>query len=125
VRSPGGSTSAGEEDFPRRWNSLKRRDRLRIRRLVRLGRPVATRDEAALAVAYARWQASRPWVRWFWVWFVPALCLSLVAAARVHPVFVGVVLALAAQAVFAHRNLRRVGKLNAAMLEPGEPPKRA
>ena len=107
------------DEFVRRWNELGRRDRLRLRRLVRIGRAVDDREEAQLAVAYARFQASRPWARLFWLWFVPGLVLALAAAIRIHPVVVGVVLALGTQAVFARRNLRRVEAVNATLL--GDP----
>jgi hypothetical protein len=109
-------------DFIRRWNALDRRDRLRIRRLVRLGRPLADRQEAELAVAYARLQRSRLWARTFWIWFVPGLLLTLAAAARIHPIVVGMVLALGTQAILTTRNLRRVEFVNASLL--GSPPVR-
>ncbi len=47
---------------------------------------------------------------------VPGLVLALGVAVRLHPVMVGIVLALAAQAAFAHRNLGRVERVNAASL---------
>ena len=90
-------------------------DRLRVRRLVRLGRPVATPEEARLAVAYAAFQRSRVWFRLFWLWFVPGLFVALGIAARIHPLVVGVVLALAAQAAFTRRNLGRVEAVNAGV----------
>ena len=111
--------------FVERWNALDRRDRLRMRRLVRLGRPMSDRTEAELAVAYARFQASRPWARMFWVWFVPGLVLALATAGATRPILIGVVLALAAQALFARRNLRRAEAINAALLDrpsPRRPP---
>lgn len=77
-----------------------------MRRLIRLGRPVGPEDEA-LARDYARFQKTRIWNRWFWVWFVPGLLVALGVAASIHPLVVGVVLALSAQAVFTHRNLAR------------------
>jgi hypothetical protein len=103
--------------FLEAWNALPRPDRLRVRRLVRLGRPLADRDEATVGVAYARFQRSRPWARLFWLWFVPGLIVALGIAARIHPIVVGIVLALAAQAAFAHRNLARAEKNNAPILE--------
>jgi hypothetical protein len=110
--------------FLERWNALDRRDRLRIRRLVRLGRAMDDRTDAELAVAYARFQASRPWGRMFWVWFVPGLMLSLAAAGAIHPVLIGVVLALATQALFARRNLRRAEAVNAPLLGQPSPLRR-
>jgi hypothetical protein len=104
------------EAFRLEWTALPRRDRVRVRRLVRLGQPVDRRD-AAVAVAYARFQRTRIWARMFWLWFVPGMVLALGAAAQVHPVMVGVVLATAAQALLAHRNLSRVERVNAAILD--------
>lgn len=105
------------ETFRRAWGALPRADRLRVRRLVRLGRPLAGDREAAMAIAYARLQRSRPWARVFWLWFVPGLLVALSISARIHPVVVGVVIALAAQAAFAHRNMFRVERVNATALE--------
>ena len=99
-------------------------DRLRMRRLVRLGRAMSDRTEAELAVAYARFQASRPWARMFWVWFVPGLVFALAAAGAIHPILIGVVLALASQALFARRNLRRAEAVNAALLDRPSHPRR-
>jgi hypothetical protein len=105
-----------EDDFIARWNLLDRKDRMRLRRLVRMGRPVADREEAELAVDYARFQASRSWARMFWLWFVPGIALAVTAAAKLHPLVIGMVLALGAQAAFAHVNLRRVESVNAVLL---------
>ena len=102
------------DDFVLKWNALARRDRQHMRRLVRLGRPLATPNEAALAVAYARFQRSRLWSRLFWLWFVPGIVLALGVAVRIHPVVIGVVIAMAAQALFARRNLRRTATSRAA-----------
>ena len=82
-----------------------------------MGMPLPDAEEAALAVAYGRFQRSRIWARFFWVWFVPGFLLAMGVAFQIHPVVVGVVLALGAQAVFAHRNLARVERVNAAMLD--------
>jgi len=119
-----GATIAGvtaripdEIQFMEAWDARTRRDRSRLRRLVRLGMPLADPDEAAVAVAYARFQRARPWARLFWLWFLPGLILALGIAARIHPVVVGVVLALAAQAAFARRNIGRVERVNAAVLD--------
>lgn len=97
--------------FLAQWRGLDARERRRIRRFVRLGRPVEP-HHAALAIAYARFQRDRPWARLFWLWFVPGIVLALGTATQLHPVAVGVVIALAAQAVLARRNLRRVEAVN-------------
>ncbi len=105
------------EDFQRAWRALPLADRRRVRRLVRLGRPLADHGEAIVGVGYARFQRSRTWARLFWLWFLPGLVAAIGIAVRMHPLVVGVVLALAAQAVFAHRNLARVERINAPVLE--------
>lgn len=107
-----------EKGFLQAWAALPLRDRRRLRRLVRLGRPVADKPEAKLAISYARFQRSRAWVRFFWVWFVPGVFLALSIATQMHPIVIGVVLALAAQAVLAHRNLKRVEAVNADLTGP-------
>ena len=109
-----------QKRFLQEWNALARRDKLRLRRLARLGRPMASAAEARLAVAYGRYQRSRVWARMFWLWFTPGIVMALGVAVRIHPIVVGVVLALAAQAVFARRNLGRVERVNADVL--GGPP---
>lgn len=81
-----------------------------------MGRPLDSRDEALLGVEYANLQRSRIWVRMFWIWFVPGLLVSLGIAAQIHPIVVGVVLALAAQAVLARGNLGRVKAINSELL---------
>lgn len=106
-----------DEEFAQSWNALPAGDRRRLRRLVRLGRPLDDPDEAALAVGYAKFQRSRPWIRFFWLWFVPGLIVALGIATTLHPVVIGAVLALGGQAVFAQWNLRRAERLNAASLQ--------
>jgi hypothetical protein len=96
--------------FTAEWNALERGDRLRVRRLARLGRAIDDERLRALAGAYARLQIARPWMRYFWWWFVPGLLISIGAASRIHPLVVGVVLALAAQAVWAHISLKRLAR---------------
>ena len=104
------------DDFVRQWNALARADRLRIRRLVRLGRPLDSPGAASLAVAYSAVQRSRPWEKYFWLWFIPGLVIALGIAVQIHPIVLGIVLALSAQAVFTHRNLRRVERVNSELL---------
>ena len=103
--------SAQAAEFIAEWNTLDRRDRARIRRMVRLGRARALEgDEAAIAVEYAQFQKSRMWTRYFWFWFVPGLIVALGVATTIHPIVIGIVLAMAAQAVLANRNLRVLAK---------------
>jgi ferric-dicitrate binding protein FerR (iron transport regulator) len=95
------------DEFIERWNALEPAERRKLRRLVRIGRAVDDAHLAPLAAAYAAYQRSRVWTRLFWFWFVPGLVLALGIASRVHPLMVGVVIALAGQAVLAKVNLRR------------------
>jgi hypothetical protein len=104
---------AANFDVPRfgaEWNSLARQDRLRLRRLVRLGRPIDDPRLAQLASRYAEYQMSRPWMRFFWLWFVPGLVFVLGVGASIHPIFIGATLALGAQAVWAYFNLRKAAR---------------
>lgn len=96
--------------FGAEWNALERSERLQLRRLVRIGRKVDDPELARLAPAYARLQLQRPWMRLFWVWFVPGILVALGVAATIHPIFVGIVIALGAQAVWAQFNLRKVAR---------------
>jgi hypothetical protein len=104
--------------FLDQWNALERRERLRVRRVVRMGRRLAPGDEARLGVAYARFQRSRTWSRLFWIWFTPGLVVALGVAAKIHPIVVGAVLALGAQGAFAHVNLGRTEKINRGLTDP-------
>ncbi len=106
-----------ETDYAEQWNRLDTSERRRIRRLVRVGRPVETREEARLALVFADYQRTRPWFRLFWYWFIPAVLVALVAAAGIHPILVGVVLASAGSALLAYRNFKRVAKVNADLLD--------
>ena len=77
-----------------------------------MGRPAADREEATVMVAYAGVQLKRIWTRLFPIWFVPGLIVALAVASRIHPIVVGVVLALGAQAVYARINLARAERVN-------------
>ncbi len=101
---------ADREQFVVEWNELDRRDRLHLRRLVRMGRPVNEPALAAIAARYARYQTSRPWMRFFWFWYIPGVIVALGAATQIHPIVTGVVLVLAVQAIFAYVNLRRAAR---------------
>lgn len=104
------------EEFIREWNALPARDRRRIRRLVKLGRPMDDPAEVGLAIAFSWFQQTRLWWRIFWLWFVPGLVLAMGIASRIHPLLVGAVIALSAQAVFTRRNVRRAQQVNASTL---------
>jgi hypothetical protein len=96
--------------FAAQWNTLERRDRLRLRRLVRIGRSNDDPELATLAPAYAQWQLQRIWMRLFWLWFIPGIFIVLLLSAQIHPIFVGITIALGAQAVWAYINLRKTAR---------------
>ncbi len=96
--------------FGAEWNSVDPSDRRRVRRTVRMGRQVEPRELTPIATGYARWQMQRPWMRFFPLWFVPGIFVALGAAAQVHPILVGVTIALGAQAVWAYVSLRKIAR---------------
>ena len=104
------STTLEAGAFATQWNALERSDRKRLRRLVRIGRPVDPPELQPLAAQYARFQMQRPWMRFFWLWFVPGMFVVLSGAAGMHPVFLGVALALGVQAAWAWFNLRKAAR---------------
>ena len=110
------SSDPSNEGFAERWNALDAKERKRIRRLVRVGRKVETPEEAQLAVGYATHARAGHFWRWFWVWFLPLMVLALGASLQIHPILVGIVLALGANAVFVHVNEKRAEKVNASLL---------
>ena len=101
-------TTIDASEFAAEWDALDRSARLRLRRLVRMGRPIEEPELARVAPAYARYQCARPWMRFFWLWFVPGMFLVLLASAGIHPILVGVVIALGAQAVWAWISLQHL-----------------
>ncbi|CAA9239911.1 MAG: hypothetical protein AVDCRST_MAG76-1714 [uncultured Acidimicrobiales bacterium] len=98
------------------FNALPRIDQKVLRRTVRMGRPLATTEEARMAVAFARFQRSQPWYKLFWVLFMPGAVVSMVVASTLHLAMVGVVLAVAAQGAWAWISLRRVERVNRNLL---------
>ena len=96
--------------FVEAWNALDPGDRRKLRRLVRMGRRPEEPQLTALVGPYARAQMLRPWMRFFWLWFIPGLVIVLPIAAQVHPIFVGVVIALAAQSAYAWFQLRKAAR---------------
>jgi hypothetical protein len=107
VRDDRGVAGASDDAFAQAWNDLEPRERAHLRRLVRMGRRIDDPALAPLATQYAQRQRARPWVRFFWVWFIPGALIAVAAASRVHPVLVGAALVLAGEAVFAYFNLRK------------------
>jgi hypothetical protein len=115
------TTPALDLDFVDRWNQLDKSHRKQIRRLIRVGRQQQTVDDARLAVGYAAYQRTRPWFRWFWAWY-PVLTLgALFAAGFVHPLVVGLVFGVAANALLVIRGYRRVERVNADLLASSAP----
>ncbi len=108
--------------FAEAWNSMDKARRRQIRRLVRIGRPQQEAADVGLATAFADYQRTRPWYRLFWLWFVPVVIGGLMAAAMIHPIVIGMVLAAAGNAVLVHRNFTRVEKVNASLLEQAAVP---
>ncbi|MEO5680020.1 MAG: hypothetical protein ABIS47_10165 [Acidimicrobiales bacterium] len=98
------------------YNDLPRVEQKLLRRTVRMGRPMASRDEAGMAVAFARYQRTQPWYKLFWVLFIPGLVVSLAVASTLHLAVVGIVLAVAAQGAWGWISLRRVEKVNRHLL---------
>jgi len=81
-----------------------------------MGRPLATPEEARMAVAFAGYQRSQTWYKLFWVLFVPGVLVSLAVASTLHLAVMGVVLAIAAQGAWGWVSLRRVEKVNRQLL---------
>jgi hypothetical protein len=98
------------------WNELDAARRRQISMLMRIGRPQESVEDAELAVAYATYQRSRTWYRFFWPALVVLVIAGFVAASSVHPALVGAVLGLAGSAVIMRRNGKRTEKVNAELL---------
>ncbi len=103
------------------YNALPRVEQKMLRRTVRMGRQLASPEEARMAVALARFQRSQLWYRLFWVLFVPGLVVSMAIASRIHLVLVGVVIAIAAQGAWAWVSIRRVERVNDRSLAASTP----
>ena len=104
--------------FIETWNATPAPERRQIRRLVRIGRSVETREQAPLAIGFADYQSTRSWWKFFWFWFIPAIVIALIAAVNIHPIVIGIVLGGAASAFMIRRNFKRVRIINKALLEP-------
>ena len=107
---------AVDAGFAAEWNSLEKAERRQIRRLVRIGRPQETVAEARMGVAFAAYQRSRAWYRFFYLWLAPILLAGLIAGLNLHPIFIGMVLGGAAVAYMSRRNYKRADVINAAVL---------
>lgn len=103
--------------FAAEWNELDKPTRRQIRRLVRIGRQQENASDARLAVGFAAYQRSRPWYRYFWLWIVPLIVAGMIAGFALHPILIGVVLAVAGNAVLVRRNFKKADWLNEPLLE--------
>lgn len=103
--------------FAAEWNALDKPTRRQIRRLVRIGRQQENATDARLAVGFAAYQRTRPWYRLFWLWFVPMIVAGAIAGFALHPILIGVVLAVAGNAVLVRRNFKKADWLNEPLLE--------
>jgi len=116
---------APDAGFANTWNATDKVRRKQIRRLVRVGRPQETAADARLAVGFVGFQRSRLWYRFFWLWFPVVVLGALYAATLVHPLAIGVVLAVAANGFLVRWNFGRTEKVNAEFLaEAGSTPEK-
>jgi hypothetical protein len=107
---------AVDTDFAAEWNSLDKPERRQIRRLVRIGRPQESAEHARLAVAFAAYQRTRAWYRFFYLWLAPLAVAGLIAGLNLHPILIGMVLGGLAMAYMSRRNYKRAEKINAELL---------
>lgn len=114
----GTAPSDDQAAFIETWNATPAKERRQIRRLVRIGRPVETEEQAPLAVGFAGYQQTRSWWKLFWFWFIPAIVITLIAAVNIHPIFIGIVLGAAASVFMIRRNFKRVRIINKELLGP-------
>jgi hypothetical protein len=103
--------------FAAEWNALDKPTRRQIRRLVRIGRPQENVDDARMAVGFAAYQRTRPWFRFFWLWFTPLMVAGVIAGFAVHPIIIGMVLAAAGNAYLVRRAFKKTEWLNEPLLK--------
>jgi hypothetical protein len=111
-----GKASKVDPDFATEWNEADKIKRRQIRRLVRIGRPQENAADAHLAVGFAAYQRSRPWYRLFWFWFIPVVVAGVIAGFAIHPIVIGMVLAVAANALIVRRAFKKAEWLNEPLL---------
>jgi Flp pilus assembly protein TadB len=102
--------------FVAQWNALDKQHRRQVRRLVRIGREQENADDARLAVGFAAYQRTRPWFRFFWLWFPVVLVAGVVAGLALHPIVFGMILAVAGNALLVRRAFRRADWVNGRLL---------
>lgn len=122
-RSKGGASAGSDAvrpgvdpQFAAEWNALDKPTRRQVRRLVRIGRQQETAEDARLAVGFAAYQRTRPWYRYFWFWIVPLLVAGVIAGFALHPILIGVVLAVCGNAVLVRRGFSKAEWLNEPLL---------
>jgi len=106
-----------DADFAKTWNETDKYKRRQIRRLVRIGRPQENAADARLAGGFAAYQRSRLWFRYFWFWLVPITVAGVVAGMAIHPIVIGAVLAIAANALIVRRAFKKADWLNEPLLD--------
>ena len=100
-----------DPSFAAEWNALDKPTRRQVRRLVRIGRPQEN------AVGFAAYQRSRPWFRFFWLWFTPLMVAGVIAGFAVHPIIIGMVFAAAGNAYLVRRAFKKTEWLNEPLLD--------
>lgn len=110
------SGSGRDEQFVAEWNALDKIERRQIRRLVRIGREQEDARHARLAVGFAAHQRTRPWYRFFWLWFPVLVVAGVIAGFGLHPIVLGMILALAGNALLVRRAFRRAEWVNGRLL---------
>jgi hypothetical protein len=111
-----------DEAFATRWNALDKAERRQVRRLVRIGRPQASVEQAELANGFAAYQRTRPWYRFYFLWIIPVALAGFIAAANLHPVVLGLVLGAVVVSFMSRRNFGRAERVNADVLAGEAPP---
>ena len=118
----GASTGSGvlppglDPNFVAEWNALDKPTRRQVRRVVRIGRQQENAEDARLAVGFAAYQRTRPWYRYFWFWIIPLLVAGVIAGFALHPILIGVVLAVCGNAVLVRRGFSKADWLNEPLL---------
>ena len=121
--SNGGSKGAGavrpgvDPEFAAEWNALDKPTRRQVRRLVRIGRQQENAADARMAVGFAAYQRTRPWYRYFWLWIIPLFAAGVIAGFALHPILIGVVLAVCGNAFLVRRGFSKTDWLNEPLLE--------
>jgi hypothetical protein len=114
--SSGSAASNVDPAFAAEWNALDKPTRRQIRRLVRIGRQQENAEDARLAVGFARFQRTRPWYRFFYLWLIPLVIAGVVAGFALHPILIGVVIAVAGNAFLVRRGFTKADWLNEPLL---------